>query len=72
MESTAQNPEENWTTIQKNKIPKKGGKIIFIIPFMFISSGKSFAAKLIKQMVESTPNWTYASVSSDEIRGEES
>jgi len=39
---------------------------------MFISSGKSFAAKLIKQMVESTPNWTYASVSSDEIRGEES
>lgn len=44
-------------------------KIIFIIPFFFPNAGKSYALKHIQNMVAKTPNCSFASVSSDDIRG---
>jgi len=48
----------------------KGKTVTFIIPFALPGSGKSFCWDAISNHLSSLPNWSYQSVSSDEIRGE--
>ena len=44
--------------------------VIVVIPFGVPSSGKSTIWGLIKEHIDSLPDWTCDSVSSDEIRGQ--
>lgn len=57
---------------------EKGGRVIFILPFAGPNSGKTFTInelqEFVKKSAELAPyadKWSFASVSSDQIRGEE-
>jgi hypothetical protein len=45
-------------------------KVTFIIPFATPGSGKSFCWEAIKKHLTGLSNWSFESISSDEIRGE--
>lgn len=45
-------------------------KVVFVVPFAVPCSGKSFAWNEIKKHIdEHKKDWTYESISSDEMRG---
>jgi hypothetical protein len=68
MKEESKNPAEELKNPEE-LINDNSPKIIFIIPFFFPNAGKSYALTKLKAYAETLPNCSFASVSSDDIRG---
>ena len=72
--AAAASMEEDFSAqpIARQKLERGASTVIFIIPFGVPGSGKSTIWKKLKERLDSEDGkeWSYASVSSDAIRGE--
>lgn len=66
-----EDPEETKEVqIKPNSQHQSQRTVTFIIPFATPGSGKSFCWEAIKKHLSNSSDWSFQSVSSDEVRGE--
>lgn len=58
------------TATKQSQIQQQQRTVTFIIPFATPGSGKSFCWDAIRAHFDSQQDWSFQSVSSDEVRGE--